>query len=36
LRRSVERAAFGRSLTTALEQIDEIRNFEKETPGFKE
>ena len=33
LRRSVERAAFGRSLTTALEQIDEIRNFEKETPG---
>lgn len=33
LRRFVERATFGRSLTTALEHINEIRNFEKETVG---
>ena len=33
LRRFVERATFGRGLTTALEQMDEIRNFEKETVG---
>jgi hypothetical protein len=33
LRRFVERATFGRSLTAALEQMDEIRNFEKETEG---
>ena len=31
LRRFVERATFGRSLMTALEQMDEIRDFEKET-----
>lgn len=31
LRRFVERATFGRSLMTALEQLDEIRDFEKET-----
>ena len=29
LRRFVEHATFGRNLATALEQIDEIRNFEK-------
>src|ERR1017187_9291279 len=33
LRRFVERATFGRGLMTALEQMDEIRNFEKETVG---
>jgi len=33
LRRLVERATFGRGLTTALEQMDEIRSFEKETVG---
>lgn len=33
LRRFVERATFGRGLTTALEQMDEIRSFEKETVG---
>jgi hypothetical protein len=31
LRRFVERATFGRSLVTALKQLDEIRDFEKET-----
>jgi hypothetical protein len=33
LRRFVERATFGRGLMNALEQMDEIRNFEKETIG---
>jgi hypothetical protein len=31
LRRFAERATFGRSLMSALEQLDEIRGFEKET-----
>jgi len=31
LRQFAERATFGRSLANALRQIDEIRNFEKDT-----
>jgi hypothetical protein len=33
LRRFVEQATFGRSLMAALEQIEEVRNFEKEMAG---
>lgn len=34
LRRFAERATFGRGLMTALEQLDEIRDFEKETASM--